>query len=652
MIEIIGFKGSAEYSAAEQIKDAIISQWPDVEYSSEDEDNIKIAANTKISGYQVQDIDIVLCGKFSKPKQFKPLKVMKNIRGDKVSTKPIMITNFVVAIEVKEQSNDSVKFVNDQIYVKYTRGGIKWKDATDQNVKQLHSLNSYFEDQNTDLFLRRCLIFPSLSHIPAPSALVANFDVNQFFSAIGSISPLKMLGGHGLIESGTETNINRALSAPIFKMLIPTDIDRKRMDRLTGKNLVVDKILAEKDKKFSLISGYGGTGKTVALLKIANKSYQDKRSRTLFLTYNHALASDVKRLMSLMNMPTNSDDGGIAVETSMSFMYRWFSKLNLLEDENLNFEAYHKLCEEVLDMITGKAITHDDIEEIIKKNNDYFDFDQIFVDEGQDWPLNETLILKYVYQNKTIVVADGIDQLTRGGKVNWLEGIDKKDIGFYPLKKCLRMKRNLSIFAKEISDDADLGWDIETNDNAPGGKIIITKDDYKNHKNFHNQLVEELKTSKNEKVDMLFCVPPSNVLKVDETYSSQIGILLQSWNNDIWDGVNPNARMDFVRNANNLRVVQYASCRGLEGWTVILEAFDTFLELKYNERFERGLNEEEISSFQNIEDVSMKYAFRWGLIPLTRPINTLVINLLDKDSLFGKKIMNIAHQYEDFVEYI
>ena len=37
--------------------------------------------------------------------------------------------------------------------------------------------------------------------------------------------------------------------------------------------------------------------------------------------------------MALMNMPTNSDDGGVTIETSMSFMYRWFSKLNLLEED-------------------------------------------------------------------------------------------------------------------------------------------------------------------------------------------------------------------------------------------------------------------------------------------------------------------------------
>ena len=70
---------------------------------------------------------------------------------------------------------------------------------------------------------------------------------------------------------------------------------------------------------------------------------------------------------------------------------------------------------------------------------------------------------------------------------------------------------------------------------------------------------------------MLFCVPPSNVFKIDEIYHSKIGNTLKSWDNNIWDGVNPNTRIDFVRNVDNFRVVQYPSSRGLEGWTVILE---------------------------------------------------------------------------------
>ena len=58
-------------------------------------------------------------------------------------------------------------------------------------------------------------------------------------------------------------------------------------------------------------------------------------------------------------------------------------------------------------------------------------------------------------------------------------------------------------------------------------------------------------------------------------------------------------------------------------------AFDTFLELKYNERIDQGLNVDELASFKkNIENVAIKHAFRWGLIPLTRPINTLVIHFV------------------------
>ena len=45
---------------------------------------------------------------------------------------------------------------------------------------------------------------------------------------------------------------------------------------------------------------------------------------------------------------------------------------------------------------------------------------------------------------------------------------------------------------------------------------------------------------------MFICVPQSNVFKkAEETDSSQIGVLLQSWNNDFLDCVILNFTMDF-----------------------------------------------------------------------------------------------------------
>ena len=60
MIELIGIEGSHEYRVAQAIKAAFIKQWPGIEDSPAADEIVKIAANTKLSGYQVSDIDIVV----------------------------------------------------------------------------------------------------------------------------------------------------------------------------------------------------------------------------------------------------------------------------------------------------------------------------------------------------------------------------------------------------------------------------------------------------------------------------------------------------------------------------------------------------------------------------------------------------------------
>ena len=84
---------------------------------------------------------------------------------------------------------------------------------------------------------------------------------------------------------------------------------------------------------------------------------------------------------------------------------------------------------------------------------------------------------------------------------------------------------------------------------------------------------------------MLFCVPPSWVVKtkgeneegqIVTTRHSRIAQMLTNWGYLVWDGVDPDTRHSSAKNVEQLRVVQYESCRGLEGWIVVNLAFDEF----------------------------------------------------------------------------
>ena len=53
-----------------------------------------------------------------------------------------------------------------------------------------------------------------------------------------------------------------------------------------------------------------------------------------------------------------------------------------------------------------------------------------------------------------------------------------------------------------------------------------------------------------------------------------------------------------------------------------------------------------------LEEIANTYAWRWGLIALSRPIDTLILQLDDVDSKYSKQIMAIANGFTDFVDFI
>lgn len=653
MIEIIGTEGSSEYRAALMVRDALEATWPGVSNTPAEQDDIKIAVSVKITGYKVQDIDIVLVGQLSRPRLFRPGRVIRGHAGNRLNDRPVVVESFVVAIEVKDQDDKGVKVNDDQVQVRYSRSGkVEWKSATDQNVDQVHSLKAYFSDQHADVFVRRCMVFPSLANISAPSAVATGFNGHQLLSAIASPSPVLERNGQGLLSAGKPQSVSKVLASPLFRPIVPTRLDRERMDRLAAKSPTVDDLLKTLGSGTVFLRGYGGTGKTVLLLQAAWKQFKVDGKRTLILTYNLALAADMRRLMALMGIPSSSDDGGIEIGTVMSFLYKWFAQFHLLDDEDLDFSKYPDLCSAAIEMITSGAVTPADLEKIIAREPDKFDFDQVFVDEGQDWPQGETALLKSLYSPQRLCVADGIDQLTRGQRADWRTGIPRNERKTQSLGTCLRLKRNLSLFVAEVARVTGAAWGAEPNLVAGGGRLIVLCKPYGDARPLHEKLVRDLRADGNAPVDMLFCVPPSEVRREYEATTTNIATLLSRWGEECWDGANPSTRIDFARSSEQFRIIQYASCRGLEGWTVVLEGFDDFLEFIAARKRSIGLEKAEVDGLVDLETASYREAWRWGMIALTRPIDTLVIQLKDPANRFAKQVLEIAKTFEDFAEVV
>jgi hypothetical protein len=454
-----------------------------------------------------------------------------------------------------------------------------------------------------------------------------------------------------VLRSTKDLVAGRIGDAPIFRRIIPTALDRAKMDLIVTRQPESDLVLSALGESMITLRGRGGTGKTIMLLQAAWHAFEARALRSLVLTYNHALAADIRRILALMNVPADPDGGGLTVETVMGFMYRWFRELAVL-DESADFseEQYRTHCSGALELIEGGAIGPGDVREIISGKPDHYDYDCIIVDEAQDWPQVEADLLKALYDPSRIALADGVDQLVRGGRTDWTAGVSRDRRQLVPLERCLRMKRNLASFANSVADVGSIKWQVEPNDKAGGGRVIILRRPYLEYPDLHEGLVAQAKSAGNAELDFLMCVPSSTICATNEHKVSDLGRQMREAGYNIWEGVDPNARKDFPRSCDQYRIVQYASCRGLEGWTVLLEGLDEYWEECRYWRHAQGLTELEEIACEDIDGVSEKEAWRRVLIGMTRPIDTLVISLKDWTSIISEKLATIAADSSDFVE--
>ena len=651
MIELIGLEGSPEYRTAQQIRSALVHLWPALEDAGETGLRATIAANVTLSGYAISDVDIVLCLSFDRPMYFRATKVLRDSHGNRVSARNISVRSLIVALEVKDHDPGSVRFVGDKVIVKYSRGGpAKYHDATEQNIKQVHTLKSYYADQQVDAFVFRAVVLPNVEQSRANGVITQNFDGNSLLTAIASSTPIRKIGGQYTLQSFDFDRTTRVLSAPIFRHVVPTALDRERMDRIASRSDAVDAVLKHAGNKLVTLRGVGGTGKTVALLQVGWRAWREEGTRSILLTYNHALAADIRRQMALLHIPGSVEDGGLQVQTVMSFVYAWCYRLGVIGATNVDYNDYPRQLAEAVELISSGAIASDDITEVMNSWPIQFDFDLVLVDEGQDWPTDEIRLLKFLYGGHRLVVADGVDQLVRGRLADWRVGTPSTERVAISRTRCLRLKRNVSLFVSTLVDRLGLGWRFEPNEHAAGGRIFLVTKSYAYCRELHDRLVAECKEAGNAEIDMLFCVPPASIHKSGQDTRCELSDALHDWGESTWDGFDERKRRDFPRSINEFRIVQYASCRGLEGWTVVLESFDTFLANRAEEAHAELRHSDSKMPLRDVDTMALEDAWRWALIALTRPIDTLVIHLADPSSKFACELLKVGEMYDDFVE--
>ena len=102
------------------------------------------------------------------------------------------------------------------------------------------------------------------------------------------------------------------------------------------------------------------------------------------------------------------------------------------------------------------------------------------------------------------------------------------------------------------------------------------------------------------------------------------------------------------------RVMTFQSCRGLEGWCVVLEQLDVHVLSDYYRALDAGTTSNS-NHGALIDPQTHAHQSAWEkiMIALTRPMDTLVISLaLSEDNIVRKVMKQVSTEHEDFVQWV
>ncbi|MDQ2808442.1 MAG: DEAD/DEAH box helicase family protein [Chloroflexota bacterium] len=669
MIKVVGPTDSREYEAALKLSELIAQSWPQVQESTED--SIYIIAAAKCHGQGVRDIDLLLLAGLQPGYSYAPFLSVTDRSGQPIRPPSIEVLSLCAIIELKDHPPEKVEFNGTLVDVFY---GPQRKNASEQVEKQLHSFLNYLKTQGiAKLPLVTPLIWlsnvantelPRRPHNIIGSALTWELLLN----VIGQNSRVNWINGHWTLDPVGGGSLAR-LSDIFAKQVRPTRLDRLRMERLNQHSAELAEFNAIIGRKLLVLRGRGGTGKTMRLLQLATHLLDQQDARVLVLTYNKALVADIRRMLTIMNIGDSLAASSIQIQTVHSFLYGVIRALDLFAAGYTDFIAnYESLKDEALAYLGSGTISLADLAAKATAGDEPFAWDYVFVDEGQDWPANERDLLLRLYPPAQVAVAYGREQLVRGRTAtSWREGAAHGQSEVAMLKKTFRMKTGLARFVSSVARHLGVqNADWEANEELPGGQVIIVDGPYLYDRQLHDTLVTRNSEDQNSPVDMLFCVPPSLVVHSPESAErrSVAATVFTQWGYKTWDGAAEDVRESYPTELEQLRIVQYESCRGLEGWVVVNLALDRFFELKLLEAGMQPAADKAHAATDAPPDGSATpgvfsgdplqlqgWAAQWVLIALTRAMDTLVIQLDGRYSTLRAALTAAAAELPDVVTW-
>lgn len=656
MIIVSGVTEGDEYAAAKRLERRLLDLWPDI--ASSKTDHVRIFVGLKMHGQKIEDLDLIVIGNFAEARPFDVEWKFYPRDAEPFTPRSAKVRNFALVIEVKSHSATGVRFENSVASVRYVRNGKEsWECVTEKNRAQMFEFKRWLDRFGLDhVHVQNLVLFTGLKERdlpPRPHVCIASdTSFERILNVLGQVTSPRENDRRVTLSYGNEEAFDRLLApnSPLFMTLEPTPLDRRRMD-LIAKSALPDAWLSDLGERQILLKGRGGVGKTVILLQMAYRAFDQSNQRSIVLTFNKALVADMRRTMSLLGVPRGVEAGSVAIETVHGFIGRMMLKLGVIAGYEGFLKDYDRHKAAMLDYLRSGAVTGDDLAEMMKADATDFDWDLVFIDEGQDWPGDEIAILNAIYGPRRLIVSDGVDQYVRESVADWTSNLKKDQSTMRRLKKCLRMKANVASFVADVAVGLGLDdWDLVPNADAPGGRVIIYEGDLASQPGRIVELVGEARELGNYPVDLLACVPPQSVVRTSGGSGSAAAEAYVLTGGKVWDGTARDVRDHYPTDRQELRFVQYDSCRGLEGWTTVNYDLDQLWDYKVRQ----WLSEDHIHDplMESREEAAERHAARWTMIPLTRAIDTLVINLSHTEGPLRTVLWRVAERRPDFVEWV
>lgn len=640
---------------AEAAEDLVIRFKEELKKYPKASGNIYVFSNLSMFAQKRRDIDLLIIG-FVKDLSLHGKFQGKTKDGTQHLIEELDINSFIFNVEIKAHSKIDLR--GTDYWVEYATTNTE-EDVTVQAFETMNSLRNHL-DANCGInpFICDMIWFRSIKRIALDqkrnnvpdNALPNIFSFKEMISTALFRANVKFYHGAYHLDtfSGGEKDVERIKKLFGSKREI-RGLTKDKFELISHNSVDVNKIVSDAGNKLTIISGRAGTGKTIQLLQIAFKlASEDNNYRCLMLTYNRALVSDIQRLIDYTPMPSKVDGRTVSIRTIDSFFQSLMRETGVIQKylnpSSYNYnELYTQELKELYRFICEKC-DETDIEFLKDVSDQKIDWDFILIDEAQDFSDLEKSILFKIYGPKRLLVADGIDQFMRGNtKQVWEQGLKEEEVR-KPKTLDLERRQKASIvrFVNAYAKLAKIDWEVRPNEDLPGGTIKIYPE-YTT--DIHIDLKKNCKNNNCENYDILILVPPSMVVHEGDDSHFKYAHLYEEYNISIFDGT-CNHNRTLYPTKDQCRLFQYHSCRGLEGWCVVCQNFDELI--KY--QMDNYVLPEDYLGFDK-DLIKKRNVLLWSLIPLTRPVDTLIITLSDPNSEVGKMLKELADTYKDSVEW-